>query len=409
MDLGFVMVPDSASSTIVRQASTKLVIEHVLRHGPISRAEIARATGLSKQTISDVMRELERDGWVREQGQVQGALGRSAVTYSIRPEAAFVLGIDLGGTKLHLALADLHGQIAAELIEPTAREGGAAVVEQIGRLTDMLVERAGIARERLRGGVMGSPGVIDPLSGGIGIAPNIPGLDRLDVQGALRTRLGVEVAVENDVNLAAIGEHWCGGSKGANTFVFVALGTGIGMGIFADGRLLRGARGAAGEIAYLPVGGDPYDARGQRLGTLESAIGSAAITERYAGLGGRDAHTVREIFDRFGHDEKARATIDEVARLIATAILAVHSVIDPEIVVMGGSIGVRPELIERIAVHLRNCMGQPARIEVSALGSRATLIGAIGSAIDLVHRALFGVGAGASLLALPSLGAGVAA
>src|SRR5262249_6840725 len=156
--------------------------------------------------------------------------------------------------------------------------------------------------------VMGSPGVIDPPSGGIVIAPNIPGLDQLDVQGALRTRLGVEVAIENDVNLAAIGEHWCGGSRGADTFVFIALGTGIGMGLCADGRLLRGARGAAGEIAYLPVGGDPYDARGQRLGTLESAIGSAAITERYAGLGGRDARTVREIFDRFGHDEIARAT-----------------------------------------------------------------------------------------------------
>ncbi|RDJ27784.1 ROK family transcriptional regulator [Bosea caraganae] len=397
------MASDIASTTIARQASTRLVIERVLREGPVSRAEIARGTGLSKQTISDVMRELERDGWVREEGQVQGAVGRSAVTYAIRPDAAFVLGIDLGGTKLHLALADLHGQIAAEVVEPTTREGGSAVVEQIGRLADILIERAGIARSRLRGGVMGSPGIIDPATGAIVIAPNIPGLDSLDVRGALRTRLGVEVAIENDVNLAAIGEHWRGGSKGANTFAFIALGTGIGMGIFADGRMVRGARGAAGEIAYLPLGGDPYDARGLRLGTLETAIGSAAISERYAALGGSEKRTVREIFDRLGQeDEAARVTVDEVARVLATAVLAVHSVIDPEIVVMGGSIGVRPELTERIAVHLAHCMPQPARIEVSALGSRATLIGAIGSAIDLVHRALFGVGTGASLLALPS-------
>ena len=139
------MASDIVPSTIARQASTRLVIERVLREGPISRAEIARGTGLSKQTISEVMRELERDGWVREDGQVQGAVGRSAVTYAIRPDAAFVLGIDLGGTKLHLALADLHGQIAAEIVEPTTRDGGSAVVEQIGRLTDTLVERAGIA------------------------------------------------------------------------------------------------------------------------------------------------------------------------------------------------------------------------------------------------------------------------
>lgn len=403
------MASDIASSTIARQASTRLVIERVLREGPISRAEIARGTGLSKQTISEVMRELEREGWVREEGQIQGAVGRSAVTYAIRPDAAFVLGIDLGGTKLHLALADLHGQIAAEVIEPTTRDGGVAVVEQIGRLADMLVERSGIARARLRGAVMGGPGTIDPASGAIVIAPNIPGLDTLDVRAALRTRLGIDVTIENDVNLAAIGEHWRGGSKGINTFAFIALGTGIGLGVFADGRVVRGARGAAGEIAYLPLGGDPYDARGLKFGTLETAIGSAAIAERYAALGGSEKRTVREIFDRLGQDEVARITVDEVARVLATAVLAVHSVIDPELVVMGGSVGARPELTERIVVHLRHCMPQPARIEVSALGSRATLIGAIGSAIDLVHRALFGVGTGASLLALPSFAADVAA
>lgn len=396
------MTLENVSSTITRQASTRLVIERVLRGGPISRAEIARGTGLSKQTISEVMRELERDGWVREEGQIQGAVGRSAVTYAIRPDAAFVLGIDLGGTKLHLALADLHGQIAAEIVEPTQQEGGAAVVEQIGRLADILIARAGIARERLRCGVMGSPGIIDPKSGAIAIAPNIPGLDTIDVCGALRARLGIDVTIENDVNLAATGEHWRGGSRGASTFAFIALGTGIGMGLFADGRVLRGARGAAGEIAYLPLGGDPYDARGMRLGTLESAVGSAAIAQRYAALGGDAGCTVRDIFDRLEDEDAARIAIDEVARVIATAILAVHSIIDPEVVVLGGSIGARPELARSIATHLKACMAQPARIEISALGSRATLIGAIGSAIDLVHQALFGVGAAANLPALPS-------
>ena len=108
----------------------------------VSRAEIARSTGLSKQTISEVMRELERDGWVHEDGQIQGSVGRSAVTYALRPDAAFVLGIDLGGTKLHVALADLHGEIVAESIEPTTGDGGAAVVAQIERMTDALLQRA---------------------------------------------------------------------------------------------------------------------------------------------------------------------------------------------------------------------------------------------------------------------------
>ncbi len=355
---------DFPSSPVARQQSVRLVVERLLRDRSVSRAEIARSTGLSKQTISEVMRELERDGWVYEDGQIQGTVGRSAVTYALRPDAAFVLGIDLGGTK---------------------------------------------SSQRLRGGVMGSPGIIEPASGGIVIAPNIAGLDSLDVRAALRARLGIDIAIENDVNLAAIGEHWRGNSRKARTFAFIALGTGIGMGIFADGHLIRGARGAAGEVAYLPLGGDPYDARGQRLGTLETAVGSAGIIERYTGLGGPSGSTVRDVFDRLETDEAARITIDEVGRIVTTAILAVHSILDPEIIVMGGSIGARPELKLRIDANLGRCTREPVRIELSALGNRATLIGAIGSAIDHVHRSLFGIGKDASPLALPFTAADVAA
>ena len=400
---------DFSSSPGARQQSVRLVVERLLRDRSVSRAEIARSTGLSKQTISEVMRELERDGWVYEDGQIQGTVGRSAVTYALRPDAAFVLGIDLGGTKLHVALADLQGVIVAESIEATAGDGGSAVVAQIGRMTDALLQRAGVSSQRLRGGVMGSPGIIEPASGGIVIAPNIAGLDSLDVRAALRARLGIDIAIENDVNLAAIGEHWRGNSRKARTFAFIALGTGIGMGIFADGHLIRGARGAAGEVAYLPLGGDPYDARGQRLGTLETAVGSAGIIERYTGLGGPSGSTVRDVFDRLKTDEAARITIDEVGRIVTTAILAVHSILDPEIIVMGGSIGARPELKLRIDANLGRCTREPVRIELSALGNRATLIGAIGSAIDHVHRSLFGIGKDASPLALPFTAADVAA
>ena len=400
---------DAPSSPVARQQSVRLVVERLLRDRSVSRAEIARSTGLSKQTISEVMRDLERDGWVHEDGQIQGSVGRSAVTYALRPDAAFVLGIDLGGTKLHIALADLHGEIVAESIEPTSSDGGAAVVTQIERMKDALLQQASVPAQRLRGGVMGSPGMVDPASGSIVIAPNIPGLDSLDVRAALRERLGIDIAIENDVNLAAIGEHWRGNSRKARSFAFIAVGTGIGMGIFSDGYLVRGARGAAGEIAYLPLGGDPYDARGLRYGTLETAIGSVGIIERYVGLGGSPGSTVRDVFDRLDIEEAARITIDEVSRILTTAILAVHSILDSEIIILGGSIGARPELKLRIDEHLGRCMREPVRIELSTLGNRATLIGAIGSALDLVHRSLFGIGRDAGPLALPVSAADVAA
>ena len=230
------------------------------------------------------------------------------------------------------------------------------------------------------------------------------------MRAALRARLGIDIAIENDVNLAAIGEHWRGNSRKARTFAFIALGTGIGMGIFANGHLIRGARGAAGEVAYLPLGGDPYDARGQRLGTLETARRQRRHHRAlHARSAARAGSTVRDVFDRLETDEAARVTIDEVGRIVTTAILAVHSILDPELIIMGGSIGARPELKLRIDAHLGRCTREPVRIELSALGNRATLIGAIGGAIDQVHRALFGIGKDASPLALPFTAADVAA
>jgi len=391
------MVSDLSDFPAIRQATFRSVLEILLRDGPVSRAEIARRTGLSKQTISDVMRDLEQHEWVEEHGLSQGAIGRSALNYCIRARSAFALAVDLGGTKLHVALVDITGQIVSEATEPTDAQGGIQVVRQIGRLTTSLLREAGADRSAVRVGVMGSPGVVNPSTGGITIAPNIPGLDRIDVAAALASELGFPVALENDVNLAAVGEGWRGDNGGARTFAFIAIGTGIGLGLVADGRLIRGAHGAAGEIAYLPVGGDPFDARNFRLGTLESAIHSAAISERYAGHGGAPM-TVRDIFAALeAGDEAARATLEEVARIVALAVLSVSSLIDPELVVFGGSIGSRPELLAEIDRALARCMASPTRTAISSLGARATLIGAIGTGLDRLHESLFGIG--------PSLGA----
>jgi predicted NBD/HSP70 family sugar kinase len=377
---------------LARQMSLRAVMEALMRAGALSRAELARLTGLSKQTTSEVVRELEANGWIREFGQTQGLVGRSATTYEIDVKRTYVLGVDLGGTKVHVALADLAGAIVAEEVEATDRRGGRHVVEQIGALCDKAAAAVDADAGRIYCGAMGSPGVFQPGTGRINIAPNIPGLDEIDVAGALRARLGFDMAVENDVNLAAVGERWRGCCRDARTFAFVALGTGIGMGLMADGKLVRGARGAAGEIAYLPLGGDPFDSRGYRLGTLESAIGSVAILERYRGLGSGDADDVRAVFQRLTQgDPAARTTVDEVARLLAQALLAIRAVLDPELIVLGGSIGARPELVDAVRVLLSRFMPEPLRVEASPLGSRATITGAVGTALSAFYDAVFGV------------------
>jgi predicted NBD/HSP70 family sugar kinase len=369
-------------------------METVMREGATSRAMMAKLTGLSRQTTTQVVLELEREGWLQVRGKMQGPVGRSAPTYEINPNAAFVLGIRLGGTRLQMALANLGGQVVAEIAEATDARGGHDVVLQIGRLFRSLLETCKIDRSRIRLGVMGSPGVVDPKSGIIDIAPSIQHLNDINVVEELRRELDLALTIENGVNLGARGEHWQGRARGVRHFAFIALGTGVGLGIIADGQLLRGARGAAGEIAYLPLGGDPFDPGSFALGTFETAVSSAAILRRYRGYGGRASATVQQIFEALASGEKpAEAAIGETARLLVLAISAVQAVTDPELIVLGGSIGMRSELVERVRTMLPLSVPRHVPVEASVLGNRATLVGALGEALNQLHRELFGVSA----------------
>lgn len=376
---------EAAAAT--RQASFGAIFSTLLTADSVSRAEIARRTGLSKQTTCEIVRILEDAGWVRPSGSTRGAPGRRALTYRLDARSALGLGVDLGGTQLRLAITDLRGDLLAEARQPTDRRGGRAVVAQIAAMTDELARAHELDRRRLRCGVVGSPGVVQPGSGAIALAPNIPGLDGFDVAGALRAALGCPVTIENDVNLAALGELRHGAPA---DMAFIALGTGVGMGVLAEGRLLRGARGGAGEIAYLPLGGDPFDSRGFRFGALETAIGSAAIVERYRGHGGDAQLDARGVFDRLAAgDRAAAATLEDVARILTQAIMAVRALLDPAEIVFGGSIGARGELVDRVRALARDVFGDHPAIRVSALGADAALVGALAMAQTRLREGLF--------------------
>ncbi|WP_368517521.1 ROK family transcriptional regulator [Rhizobium sp.] len=385
-------MPNATQTPIARKISTNSVIRTILAKGPISRADIAKQTGLSKQTISDVVRNLENSGWLTPTGYTDGRLGRTAITYELDASAGFAASIDLGGTKIAAVICDLVGNIVAETKVPTSSRGGVHLVDQFHAIIQDLARGAGVDLSKLRVIVLAKPGVRDPATGHINVAPNIPGVETIDLRRLLSDRMAIPVVIENDVNLAAQGERWRGHGSTSDNFAFVAVGTGIGMGIIANGSLMRGARGAAGEIAYLPLGGEPFDPGGFTLGTLESAVGSAAMVRRYSGYGGRSEATVAGLFSALVAGEPAAvAVIEETSRSIALAIAAIGATLDPELVIMGGSIGARPELVEAIRRYLPRCTPYPPRIEISQFGNRAALVGGIGIAVEHMHQELFGV------------------
>lgn len=388
-----------------RQITQRMVMRAVMRTSPVSRAELARLTGLSKQTISEVVRALEREEWLTVTGRTSGGVGRSAVTYEVPARRAVVFGADVGGTRIQAALADLNMAVVVEATEPTDPRGGEFVIDQIARLSETLLARSGLPPERLMAGTVGFPGAYDRRLGRLAMAPNIEGLEGLPIETLLGDRLGYDLRIENDVNMAARGEQWLGEGRGLDSFAFIALGTGIGMGIINEGRIIGGARGAAGEISTLPIGASAYDSRTFAAGALETALGSAAIKARYEGHGGRKGLGVRAIIDRIGQQDLAAAmTLDEVARILAEAIRAVCAVVDPERIILGGSIGARAELLERVRLALPRCMPEPVTCTISRLGSRAGLYGAIAGGLERLKSSLF-VLEGVGHLDAPSFGA----
>ncbi|MEW2473300.1 ROK family protein [Micromonospora gifhornensis] len=291
--------------------------------------------------------------------------------------AGYVTGVDLGGTKVLAALADLTGHIVAEDVLATDPRGGTAVAAQIDTLLRGLARQGGVDWSQVRATAVGLPGAPDPETGTVGLSPNVSELGAFDVRTELTRRLGHPVVLDNDVNMAAAGERWLGSGRTHRHFVFVAVGTGIGMGIVLDGELVRGARGAAGEISYLPLGTDPFDPANQIRGALEEAVAGSALAARYRTATGEQVG-VPVIFDRAAAgDQAARAAIDEEARLIALAAVAVTAVLDPEAVVLGGGIGARVELVEPVRRWVAALSADVPLIKTSQLGDRAGLLGAI--------------------------------
>src|SRR5579872_1314407 len=293
-------------------------------------------------------------------------------------ETAHCFAADLGGTKLAAALADARGRIIAELTEPTDRRGGAHVAEQIAACADKLAQTAGTHAARVHHVMVGIPGAVDPLTGRVSLTPNISGLQDFDVLGYLRDRFGPDVAIENDVNLAMLGEQTLGCASQCRNAAFLSLGTGAGLGLLIDGKLFRGARGSAGEIADLPIGRDPSSQTPSAAGAFELEVGSLAILDRYRRQGGAAAATVRDIFRLLEEgDAVAASVLDATARWVALAVVTLQSLLDLEIIVFGGSIGVRPELYERVRRALPALFSRPITIAPSELGERAGLVGAV--------------------------------
>jgi predicted NBD/HSP70 family sugar kinase len=384
---------------MLRELGEQAVLETIFREGPITRPEIAAAISLSKPTVSAAVSRLEHAGLVRAAGTRPGQRGRKPVAYVVSKRAGFVLGADIGGTNVRVAAADLFGEPICDFKRPTTRDGSRAVGVQILEMISEVIDRAGASHGRALALGISTPGVIDQSSGRVtSLAYNVTPEGGFDPLAVLRGRFDLPVLVDNNVNLAAVGEKWFGLARGISTLVYIGIGAGIGMGVIIDDELVRGAHGAAGEIGYLPLVGDPFDPRHRLHGGLEDEVAASGILAAFKARrndGDGDASSAHEVFELAASgDAVARSVVDHVASLLGAAIATVCAILDPGLVVLGGGIGASPLLLRPVRGAAAALVPITARIETSLLGDRAALQGAIAVALQAARAQLLTQGAG---------------
>src|SRR4051812_30294271 len=294
--------PQRAGGTprLLRAHNERTLLECLRSAGPMSRPQLARIAGLSKPTVSQALANLESAGLVRLVGPATPSLGRTAMLYELDPSAGYVVGIDIGRAWIRIAAADLSGEIVARRDERNRERSATALVRTVSAVAHDVVAAAGLTWGQVAHTVVGGPGVFDPDSDRLLHAPNLPGWSRPGLMTSLREALPPSVALDNDANLAAVGERSYGSGRDARTFVYVSVGTGIGMGIIIDGNLYRGAHGAAGEVGYLPLAGEDGDARADRdarlRGILEAAASADAVVRTAKRLGMAGASSAKRVF-----------------------------------------------------------------------------------------------------------------
>jgi len=369
---------------LLKRINEREVLETIRAGAPISRAEISRRAGISKPTVSLALQSLLASGLVREAERPPDGPGYGAVYFEPVAEAALVLGLDIGARFLRGAVSDLGGTIRARQDVELAVADATDAVEASARLQAALLAAAGLESERVDSVVVGVPGVVT-ADGTLRLAENVAGLEGRRFASELQAALDLPVTLENDINLAALGERWQGVARGVADFVFLSVGTGMGAGLVLGGELHRGRNGAAGEIDFALVGvGETVD---------PSAAQVSELAHDLAGL----AADPRSVFTSARRGEAgALAVVDEVARRIALHLAPIAAVADVELVVLGGGIGANGDLLlDPIGRLLGEWLPFPPRLAISTLGEAAVLTGAVAVGLQAALENVFATRAAA--------------
>jgi predicted NBD/HSP70 family sugar kinase len=379
---------------LLRAINDRAALELLLEHGQLSRPQLGALIGLSKPTASQLLARLETAGLVVQTGLLEGGRGPGAQLYAIDPRAAYVAGVDVTPLRMDVAVADITGTIVAEHLLPTGRTA-AGLVSRVRKAIEGAVGQVGLGVGDLAQVVIGTPGAINPRTGELEYARHLAGWHAPGVLDDLRADLGVPLAIENDVNLAAIAELWEGQASASENFVLLWVSEGLGLAIVLNGELHRGATGGAGEVGYMPVPGQPLGrnlGRGGHGGRFQGTAGASAVLPLARSFGVR-ARGAAEAVRRAAADPDANgAFLAELATRLATGLSSIVAVLDPELVVLtGDTILAGGETLRGLVERELNMLALPRpRLVLGTVGGNPVRAGAIHAALTVARDTVFG-------------------
>lgn len=373
-----------ANQSALRNINRQIALNYVRERGPISRAEIARATAMQRSTVSDIVDALIVDGMIEEFGKGESTGGRCPKLLRLRAGWAAAIGIDISPTRTTVATGDIAGHILDFVEFPTDSD----FEKTISRAIDCCVELARNSRERIEGIGVSMPGLVDANRGTVLYIPCL-NWRNLDVVERISAATGLNVFIDNDANAAALAELWFGQSevRDARDFIMVFVHEGLGAGVVFDRQVYRGSGGAAGEFGHMIIGRQAATACS--CGSFDCweafASGRAAVA-RYGRLTGQNIHlsqlSFRQLIDRaITGEKKAQKALLETARNLSIGISNLIVGLSPEMIVIGGPLTRAWPLVAEVfheTVERSVRRGLPlTSIVASTLGESTTLMGAL--------------------------------
>ena len=380
-----------AVPSLMREINARSILDLLREQGALHAAEIARLIGLSRPTTAEILRGLADLGLVQELTPGADDSKRARSVYEAISDVKIALAIDIGSKYIRAAAGDLNLKMLSHSSVPLKSLALKDLVAAMHAAVNETLKTSGYTIKDVATIVVGTPGVINQATGIISIAGTIASLDGVDLATLIAHEFGIRPKLENDINLVTVAEQFDGHGREIEDFAVLSVGSGLGSGIVVNGKLLRGHRGAAGEVFFIPFG-DPLDTH--RSDSNPSADSIAELARSLAkkikkSSLGEPFSTIDILAAAKAGDELAKAVVAIEAERIALYIAAISAVTDVELVVLSGGIGRQAAFfLDQIQGLVSKVLPFPPRIEVSTLGDTGILIGALNlatkAACDLI-------------------------